>query len=195
ASLGSKNMKGAIVASVSPGGPAAQAGMVAGDIVLAVNGKPVEDSRDLTRRVAGLPAGSSAAFTVIRDGNNKTVTVKIGAKKDQQVADNSPRQNNHPATTAQAMGLGLAAVTPETRRAFNLGNSVNGVVITKVDPNSDAADKGLEAGDVLVSIANHPVRSPQDVKASVAAAQAAHRDTVLVLVTGQGGQRFVAIKL
>jgi serine protease Do len=68
-------------------------------------------------------------------------------------------------------------------------------VITKVDPNSDAADKGLEPGDVLVSIANHPVRSPQDVKASVAAAQAAHRDTVLVLVTGQGGQRFVAIKL
>jgi len=195
ASLGSKNMKGAIVASVSPGGPAAQAGMVAGDIVLAVNGKPVEDSRDLTRRVAGLPAGSSAAFTVVRDGNNKTLTVKIGAKKDQQVASNSPHQNNHPATTAQAMGLGLAAVTPETRRAFNLGNSVNGVVITKVDPNSDAADKGLEAGDVLVSIANHPVRSPQDVKASVAAAQAAHRDTVLVLVTGQGGQRFVAIKL
>jgi serine protease Do len=195
ASLGSKNMKGAIVASVSPGGPAAQAGVVAGDIVLAVNGKPVEDSRDLTRRVAGLSAGSSAAFTIVRSGATRTINVKIGAKKDMRVASNAPHQDGHPATTAQAMGLGLAAVTPETRRAFNLGDNVNGVVVTKVDPNSDAADKGLEPGDVLVSIANHPVRSPQDVKASIAAAQAAHRDTVLVLVTGQGGQRFVAIKL
>jgi len=196
ASLGSKTMKGAIVASVSPGGPAAQAGIMAGDIVLAVNGKPVEDSRDLTRRVASLPAGGNAAFTVVRDGTTKTLTAKIGAKKDTQVASNNPRQNsNRPPATAEAMGLGLAAVTPETRRAFNLDNNVNGVVVTKVDPNSDAADKGLEPGDVLVSIANHPVRSPQDVKASIAAAQAAHRDTVLVLVTGQGGQRFVAIKL
>jgi serine protease Do len=195
ASLGSKNMKGAIVASVSPNGPAAHAGVLAGDIIIAVNGKGVEDSRDLTRRVAALPAGSNAAFTVVRNGATKTLTAKIAAKKDQQVASNNPHEKNHPAATAQAMGLGLAAVTPETRRAFNLGGSVNGVVITKVDPNSDAADKGLEPGDVLVSIANHPVRSPQDVKASVAAAQAAHRDTVLVLVTGQGGQRFVAIKL
>ncbi|HEY8949075.1 MAG TPA: DegQ family serine endoprotease [Rhizomicrobium sp.] len=195
ASLGNKTMKGAIIASVSPGGPAAQAGMAAGDIVLAVNGKPVEDSRDLTRRVASLPAGGSAAFTVLRDGTTKTLTAKIGAKKDTQVASNQPQQQSRAPATAEAMGLGLAAVTPETRRAFNLDNNVNGVVVTKVDPNSDAADKGLEPGDVLVSVANHPVRSPQDVKASVAAAQAAHRDTVLVLVTGQGGQRFVAIKL
>ncbi|HSM96013.1 MAG TPA: DegQ family serine endoprotease [Rhizomicrobium sp.] len=196
ASMGNKTMKGAIVASVSPGGPAAQAGMVAGDIVLAVNGKPVEDSRDLTRRVAGLPAGGNAAFTVVHDGATKTLTVKIGAKKDTQVAANNPRQDNNRApATAEAMGLGLAAVTPETRRAFNLDGNVNGVVVTKVDPNSDAADKGLEPGDVLVSVANRPVHSPQDVKASIAAAQAAHRDTVLVLVTGQGGQRFVAIKL
>ncbi|HEY2032097.1 MAG TPA: DegQ family serine endoprotease [Rhizomicrobium sp.] len=195
ASLGSKAMKGAIVASVSPGGPAAQAGMVAGDIVLAVNGKPVEDSRDLTRRVASLPAGENAAFTVVRNGTTKTLTAKIGAKKDTQVASNNPRPDNHPPATAEAMGLGLAAVTPETRRAFGLNGNVNGVVVTKVDPNSDAADKGLEPGDVLVSIANHPVHSPQDVKASIAAAQAAHRDTVLVLITGQSGQRFVAIKL
>ena len=196
ASLGNKSMKGAIVASVSPGGPAAQAGFVPGDIVIALNGKSVGDNRDLTRRVAALPAGGNATFTVVRNGTTKTLTAKIGAKKDQQVASNNPQQSGHAApATAEAMGLGLAAVTPETRRAFNLDNGVNGVVITKVDPNSDAADKGLEPGDVLVSIANHPVRSPQDVKASVAAAQAAHRDTVLVLVTGQGGQRFVAIKL
>jgi serine protease Do len=195
ASLGNKSMKGAIVASVNAGGPAAQAGIVAGDIIVAVNNKPVDDSRDLTRRVAALPAGGSATFTVVRDGTTKNLTAKIGARKETQVASNTPHPGHQTPATAEAMGLGLAAVTPETRRAFNLGEKVNGVVVTKVDPNSDAADKGLEPGDVLLSIANHPVRSPQDVKASVAAAQAAHRDTVLVLVSGQGGQRFVAIKL
>ena len=194
-SMGGKIVKGAIVASVSPGGPAAVAGFAPGDVVVAVNGKPVEDSRDLTRRVASLPAGASAAFTIVRNGAPKTLNAKIGAKKDDQVASNEAPQRGGPPSTAEAMGLGLAAVTPETRNAYNLDNSVNGVVITHVDPNSDAADKGLQPGDVVISVANRPVHSPQDVKASVAAAHAAGRDTVLVLVTGQAGQRFVAIKL
>ncbi|MGN6516293.1 MAG: DegQ family serine endoprotease [Rhizomicrobium sp.] len=196
ASLGNKTMKGAIVASVTPNSPASQAGFVAGDIVVAVNGKAVEDNRDLTRRVAALPAGASATFSVVRNGSPKTLTAKIGARKGEQVASNDRQKNSSfTPSTAEAMGLGLAAITPETRRAFGLNDKVNGVVVTKVDPNSDAADKGLEPGDVLVSVANHQVHSPQDVKASIAAAQAAHRDTVLVLVTGQAGQRFVAIKL
>jgi serine protease Do len=195
ASFNTKSMKGVIVASVTPGGPAAQAGFVPGDIVLAVNGKPVEDQRDLTRRVASLPAGASAAFTVVHNGVSKTLNAKIGIKKDDRVAANTPQQKGAPPSTAEAMGLGLAAVTPETRRAYNLDNRLNGVVITRVDPNSDAADKGLEPGDVVVSVGTRPVHSPQEVKATVQAAQAAGHNTVLVLVAGQGGQRFVAIKL
>jgi serine protease Do len=196
ASAGSKSSKGAIVATVTPGGPAARAGFVPGDIVVALNGKGVDDSRDLTRRIASLPAGAKASFTVIRSGSAKTLTAQIGARKDDQVAsNNAPNRKAVPPSTAEAMGLGLASVTPETRQAFNLDNSVNGVVITRVDPNSDAADKGLQPGDVLVSIANHAVRSPQDVKSGIAAAKAAGRDSVLVLITGQAGQRFVALKL
>jgi serine protease Do len=196
ASAGSKSSKGAIVATVTPGGPAARAGFVPGDIVVALNGKGVDDSRDLTRRIASLPAGAKASFTVIRSGSAKTLTAQIGARKDDQIAsNNAPNRKAVPPSTAEAMGLGLASVTPETRQAFNLDNSVNGVVITRVDPNSDAADKGLQPGDVLVSIANHAVRSPQDVKSGIAAAKAAGRDSVLVLITGQAGQRFVALKL
>ena len=195
ASVGSKSSKGAIVASVTPGGPAARAGFVPGDIVLALNGKGVDDSRDLTRRIASLPAGASATFTVVRNGGSKTLTAQIGARKDDQVASNNAPKKSTPPATAEAMGLGLAAVTPETRQAFNLDSNVNGVVVTRVDPNSDAADKGLQPGDVLVSVANHAVRSPQDVKSSLAAAKASGRDTVLVLINGQAGQRFVALKL
>jgi serine protease Do len=197
ASVGAKETKGAIVASVVPGGPAARAGIRPGDLVLAVNGKSVEDSRDLTRRVAMLLAGSKASFTVVRDGKNQTVTAMIGARKEEQTASNvAPEMNSSVGSTGEAMGLGLAAVTPDVRRAYNLDDHVNGVLVTRVDPDSDAADKGIEPGDVVVSIANKPMHTPQDIKATVAGAQSQGHKSVLVLVEGaNSGQRFVALKI
>jgi serine protease Do len=197
ASFGAKDLKGAIVANVVPGGPASKAGFRQGDLVVAMNGNPVGDSRDLTRRVAALPAGTSATFTVVREGSRQDLRVNVGLRKDQQLASNdSPDQPAAvPATTAEAMGLGLAAVTPDVRRAYNLGKDVDGVVVTKVDPNSDAADKGIQPGDVVVSVANKAVHSPQEMKSRIADAKAAGRTAVLVLVTGQNGERFVALKI
>jgi serine protease Do len=196
-SMGWKEAKGAIVASVMPGGPAARAGFHPGDIVLSVDGKPVEDSRDLTRRVALLPAGANATFVITHDGTQRTVTVAIAARKDeQQVASNAPAQGGGGAEeTGEAMGLGLASVTPDVRRAYSLDNSVSGVVVTRVDPNSDAADKGIQPGDVVEQVANQSVHSPKDVKSRISAAQSQGRKTVLVLVVGSAGQRFVAIKI
>jgi serine protease Do len=197
ASVGAKENKGAIVASIVPGSPAAKAGFRPGDLVLALNGKSIEDSRDLTRRVATLLAGSKASFTLVRDGKDQTITATIGARKEEQVASNqAPELNSSVGTTGEAMGLGLAAVTPDVRRAYNLDDHVSGVLVTKVDPDSDAADKGIEAGDVVVSVANRPVRTPQDIKSSVAGAQSQGRKSVLVLVEGSNsGQRFVALKI
>jgi serine protease Do len=196
ASMGSKETKGAIVATIVPGGPAAKGGFQQGDLVLALNGKAVEDSRDLTRRVAALPAGATAAFTVVRGGAPKTLTVKIGERKDQQVASNAPAKPQiGNANTGEAMGLGLASMTPDIRREFNLESGINGVLVTRVDPNSDAADKGIQPGDVVVSVANRSVHTPQDIKSRIADAHAAGRNTVLVLVTGNGGQRFIALKI
>jgi serine protease Do len=197
ASFGAKDLKGAIVANVVPGGPAAKAGFRQGDLVVAINGTSIDDSRDLTRRVAALPAGTTATFTVVREGSRRDLHAKVGMRKDEQVAsnDNPDQPASAPATTAEAMGLGLAAVTPDVRRAYNLGQDVDGVVVTKVDPNSDAADKGVQPGDVVLSIANKPVHTPQEVKSRIADAQAAGRTAVLILVTGQNGERFVALKL
>jgi serine protease Do len=197
ATVGTKITKGAIVSSIVPGGPAAKAGFHQGDVVLAVNGKSVEDNRDLTRRVAMLPAGSTATFSIVHDGVQRNVNVTIGSRKeDGQVASVAPAQaSGNAEETGEAMGLGLAAVTPEMRREFSLDNNVSGVVVTRVDPNSDAADKGIEAGDVVVSVANQSVHTPKDVKVRVAAAQSQGRKTVLVLVAGSNGQRFIALKI
>jgi len=163
-------------------------------VVVAINGKPIEDNRDLTRRVAALPAGSRAAFTVNRQGAMKTLSVQIAQRKDEQVASAAPqRESSAPGTTGEAMGLGLAAVTPEMRRTYNLDGNVEGVLVTRVDPNSDAADKGLEPGDILVSIGNRTVRTPQDVLSRIAEAHAQGRKSVLLLVSGSNGQRYVAV--
>jgi serine protease Do len=190
-------MTGAIIAEVVPDGPAAKAGMQQGDVVVAVNGKAVQDSRDLSRRVAALPAGSKATFTVVRDGSRKDITADITLRKDQQIASNQKGSsgNDQSESKTKAMGLGLSSLTPDVRRQFNLDDSVNGVLVTDVDPNSDAADKGLRPGDILRSIGNKPVRSPQDVQGRIADAHAAGRKSVLLLVTRGGGRYWRDVSL
>ena len=196
ASLGIANPKGAIVAGIVPDSPAAKAGLRQGDVITAVNGKEVEDSQGLTRRVASLAAGRSAAFSVLRDGSSRTIQVSIGQRKEEQVASaEQATPSAEVGATGSAMGLGLASVTPDLRRTYNLDGDVQGVFVTKVDPESDAADKGLQPGDVLLAVNNRTVHTPQDVEKSVAAAHSAGRKSVLLLVSSGGTSHFVAVDL
>jgi len=199
ASLGIAEPKGAIVASVVPDSPAARAGFRQGDVIVAINGKDVTDSHEVTRRVAGLVAGKSASFGVVRNGARQSLAVTVGQRKDEQVASaDEPQQGGTPASTpptGKAMGLGLSAMTPEVRRAYNLDDNLQGVLITKVDPESDAADKGIQPGDVLLSVSNKAVRTPQDVERSVAAAHSAGVKSVLLLVSTEGTSHFVAVDI
>ncbi len=193
-SLGLKSPKGAIVATVVPGSPAAKGGFRPGDVVTALNGIAVEDSRDLTRRVAAIPAGTKASFTVEREGRVQTLDVTIGQRQEQVASNDVPSANASMETPTQALGMGLAPVNTETRRLYNLDDGTQGVVVTKVDPDSDAADKGIQPGDVLLSVGDRKVTTPKDVQMSLAAAQKAGRKSILLLVDGSGGQHFVALK-
>ena len=193
--------KGAIVAEVVPGGPAAKAGFLQGDVVTVLNGRAVEDSRDLTRHIAALPAGATAVFTVMRDGTQRTIRAAIGARPDQRVAASNPdnkddaQKDGSQAGAMQAMGLGLGSVTPEARRNYNIDQGIEGVLVTRVDPDSDAGDKGIQPGDVVLSVANKPVHSPREILTAIAAARSSGRHTVLLLVATQGGTRYVAVDI
>jgi serine protease Do len=195
-SMGLKEGKGAIVATVVPNGPAAKAGFEQGDIVTAIDGKPVADSRDLVRKVAGLVAGVNTTFQVNRQGKPVDLKVLIGSRPDDKVAMATATTPSAGPSTASAMGLGLSSLTPETRHSLNLADNVSGVVITKVDPNSDAADKGLQPGDVVLKVGNRAVKTPQDVQSGVAEAQKSGRKSVLLLVArSSGGTGFYALDI
>jgi serine protease Do len=197
ASLGLKDQKGALVAEVVPGGPAAKSGFEQGDIVTAIDGQAVDDSRDLTQKVAAVQAGRSATFSVIRGGKPIQLQVTIGLRPDEQkLASNAPGGAFSP-SSANAAGLALSSLTPEAKRMYNLGDDVNsGAVITKVDPDSDAAGKGLQPGDVVLKINNRTIKSPADFQSGVAEAQKGGRKSVLLLVArSSGGTGFVAIDI
>jgi len=198
-SLGIKDSKGAMVAEVVPTGPAAKAGFEQGDIVTAIDGQSVDDATDLTRRVANVPTGQVATFNVSRQGKPMQLKVTIGTRPDQQqVASNAPDRNGMMSpSAANAAGLGLSSLTPETKKNFNIAETVvAGAVITKVDPDSDAADKGLQPGDVVLRVGNRIVRSPGDFQTGVAEAKKGGKSSVLLLVArSQGGTGFVAIDI
>jgi serine protease Do len=195
ASLGIKDGKGAIVADVVAGGPAARAGFEQGDVVTAIDGVAIEDSTDLTRKVAAVPAGQTAVFSVSRGGKAIQVKATVGNRPDEKVAANVPAGGGAAATSANAAGLALSSLTPDSRKSFNVGENVSsGAVITKVDPDSDAADKGLQPGDVVLKVGSRVVKNPADFQSGVADAKKGGRSSVLLLVQrNQGGTAFVAI--
>jgi serine protease Do len=201
ASLGVKSAKGAIVASVVDDSPASKAGFHQGDVVVSLNGSGVDDNKDLTRKVASLRVGDKAQFGVLREGQNYTLVATIAKRDEAQLAsadrpetpDRADRGAHVAATTA--LGLGLSALTDQMREQYNIDDKTRGVVISSVDPNSEAADKGFRPGDVIVGIGNRNVRAPMDVEEGIAEAKKAGRETVLLLVAGDQGQHYVALKV
>jgi serine protease Do len=200
ASLGAGSEKGAIVANVIEESPAAKAGFRQGDVILSLNGTEIDDNRDLTRKVASLLAGDRATFVVLRDGSRQNLTALIAKRDEAQIASAQPTPNQGKGGGQRApqatttLGMQLSALTQETRDQFDIDMSVNGVVVSSVDPNSEAAEKGFRPGDVIVSVGNKNVRAPAEIEQGITEARRAHRESVLFLVAGRGGQRYVALK-
>lgn len=183
-SIGLKDAKGAIVASAQDGSPALAAGIQNGDVITAVNGQQVSTPRELARVIGGDAPGNTVKVDVWRNGNSQSFDVKLGElSADQTASAQSGTPESAPATSSlQDFGL---TVTP--------AEDGNGVLVTQVDPDSDAADRGLQAGDVIVSVNSQTVASAGDIDKAVKAAQQAGRKQVLVQVMRDDNNRFLAL--
>ena len=199
-SLGLGTARGALVAGIDEHGPAKPAGLQAGDVIVKFDGHDIKESRDLPRLVASLPVGKEVPVVIMRKGEELTKTVTLGRLEDgeKQMAK-AETENAEPeaeSTTAKALGMALAAVSAETRKTFKLKDSIKGVVVTGIEPNSAAAEKGLRAGDVIEEVNQQAVEKPGDVSKQIDALKKQGKKSALLLVTnGAGEVRFVALAL
>ncbi len=193
--LGLGKARGALVAGVDDRGPAKPAGIKKGDVIVKFNGDDVKESRDLPRMVAATPVGKLVEVVVIRDGKETPINVTLGRLQDDKVAALTPPQND---TTAlkKALGLDLSPLTEDLRHRYNIKDGIKGAVITGVDPNSTAADKRLQAGDVIVEIGQQPVSSPSDVaKLLDNLKKDGKKSALLYVANAQGDMRYVALAM
>lgn len=192
--LGLQSANGALVASVQPGSPAADAGLQQGDVIGGLDDTEIETMRDLPRLVAALKPGTSVELRVWRDDHTKTVEVTLGRMpSEQHMAANA---NEAPSRKiGRDLGVSLTALTPSIHGQFGIPEGVEGVLVTGVRSGSSAAEKGIRPGDVIVKVGGAKVRTPSEIVSGVAAAREERRDAVVLLVNHKGNQRFVALRL
>ena len=179
---------GALIAGVQSDAPAAQAGIQAGDVITSVNGKTVKNPHDLAIDVAAVKPGDEAKLQVLRDGQSKTVSVKVGQLPGEQMAkSDSPQQSR------EKLGLALAPLSPDMRNQLDVPDGTNGVVIRDVQPGSPAEQAGLQSGDVIVGVGGKAVDSPS---AAVSAIRTGMKDHALALrIIRNGTPVFVGVNL
>ncbi|MBO3759512.1 Do family serine endopeptidase [Ciceribacter sp. L1K22] len=188
-SLGLAEAAGAIVVAPQDGSPGAKAGIEQGDVIVAVDGEQIKDNRDLAKRIGTMTPGTKVELSIWREGKSITKTVELGTfPTDQQLAGNQQDEPAAPApSTEQALaGLGLD-VQPS--------DDGSGLAIVSVDPDSEAADLGLKAGDRITAVNNEEVSSVADAQKAIEAVKEAGRTKVLVLIQTDNGNRFVALPL
>ncbi len=187
--------RGALVTDV-PEGPAEDAGMQAGDVIMTFDGAEVEDTRGLVRRVGNTAVGKAVEVIVFRDGDRETLTVTLGRREEAEgaVPAAAPAEPEGPATT-EMMGLTLSEIDDEIREGLDLNASVEGLVVTEVDETSEAFEKGLRAGDVITEAGQNRITSISDFEERIEAAKEAGRKSFLLLIRRGGDPRFVALSL
>ncbi len=197
-SLGLTDARGALVAAVTPAGPAEQAGIQPGDVILSFDGKRVERMRRLPRIVAETRIGREVQAEVWRKGETKTLSITVGELKEPDAAESAAvAENGDKPEEAKIAGLGLsvAPITPELRHQHEIAEEVTGVVVTSVEPGGPAEDKAMQVGDVLVEVNQDPVTETAEVLEKVKASRGDGRKSVLLLVDRKGDLRFVAVTL
>ena len=187
-SLGLKEAKGAIVNDPQANSPAAKAGIEAGDVITAVNGTAIKDSRDLARTIGMIAPGASVKLDVWHKGETKTVTLALGEMPNERQAK---ADQGHEAPSAGTPRLGLS-LTPASEVQ---GAGQKGVVVTQVEPDGPAAQRGIQIGDVILNVGGKAVANVGDVRSELMQAKSSGKSSVLMQVKSADAIKFVAVPL
>ncbi|MGD8943513.1 MAG: DegQ family serine endoprotease [Desulfobacterales bacterium] len=180
---GIKDKKGVLVARVFEGDPADKAGIKANDIIIAVDGKSVKTSRELTGTIANIPVGKNTPITVLRDGKEKTVKVKIAKRDDsERLARQEPEENGE-------LGIRIAELTPEMAKRFGHSETEKGVLVVGVESGSKAAEAGIRQGDLVKEVNRKPVTSVSKLRAEL------KKEDKIQLLVKRPNTGFIVIKI
>ena len=199
-SMGLSESSGALVASVTAGGPAQNAEIQPGDVVLEFDGKKINRMRGLPRIVAETPIGKAVDVLIWRKGKEQTVEVTLGElPEDEELAalsqdDGNEGSSDGVSSAIDSLGVTVASITDEMRERFELPGEAKGVVITEVSEGSTAGEENLRPGDVIVEVGQEEVHSPPEVTAKVNEAKDEDKKSVLLLIDRKGDLRFVALR-
>ena len=199
-SLGLGAARGALVAGVDDKGPAKPAGLEAGDVIIKFDGKDIKESRDLPKLVAQTPVDKTVDVTIMRKGQEMVKSVKLGrledgiklAKADE--GKGAKKDADKEDAVKKALGMEFTMLNDAQRKAFSIKDGLKGVVVTRVDPDSPAGEKRINAGDVIFEVNQETVNTPSELARKLDAAKSANKKSALLSVSSaQGEVRFVAI--
>jgi len=183
--LGMIDMRGAVVDQAQPDSPAAKAGLKSGDVITQLNGTPIVDAHDLSRRINVMAPGTNVTLTYLRDGATKTASMTLETLPGTQTAQASTPNGGD--NSLPQLGMQIA---PSSRQ----GNGTPGVVVENVDPSGIAASQGIRSGDVILNVDGKSVATPSEFRSQLAAAKADHKKMALLRVASSDGQtHFVAV--
>ncbi len=197
--MGLANATGALITDV-PDGPAKDAGLQTGDVIMSFDGVDVADTRGLVRQVGNSPVGQTVRVTVMREGKSQTIKVVLGRREDAdgEVTEATPDQPQAPETAPQTtalLGLTLTPLTDKMREELGADAAMAGLAVTEVEETSEAFEKGLRAGDIITEAGQQKVATIADLEERLKAAKDAGRKSLLLLVRRAGDPRFVALTL
>jgi serine protease Do len=180
--LGMERPDGSILSDVQPDSPAAKAGLRIGDVIMSVGGKPARDTRAVMRDIAVIPAGTAVEIGFWRDGKDRRAKVTVADWPRAAKLDKPLVPAGFDRATPPDLGLQIVAFDNDARAKYGLDFDQPGLLVTGVAANTDAADRGLAAGDVILQVQDQPVDSPEAFRKQIARARAAKRRLVLVLI-------------
>ncbi len=185
---------GALVTDV-PDGPAKDAGILSGDVILQFDGHVVEDTRQLVRIVGAAPVGKSVEVVLWRDGAEVTLGVTLGRREEAENAMPASAPANEEPVEKEVLGLTITAMTPELREQLGLADDASGLVVQDVVETSEAYKEGVRAGDLITEAGQQKVATVAELEERIEAAKEAGRKSLLLLVRRNGDPRFVALSL